>query len=154
MLIILSYQSLLDITLVIGLMLTFNIAEKIIQNTEKDQEKQKWRTLTNFLLSSCLFLLLWSKQIILFMDLINLHNYQYQSFFTLAASSIARVVSLLLAMVSFYLCKKKIESLKNSREDLNLNLIYYILLWYGLFQAIWIFFLFIEGKFDYIILTY
>ena len=127
-------------------MLAFNIAEKIIQNKEKNHEKQRWKTLTNFLLSSCLFLLLWSKQIILFMDLINLHNYQYQSFFTLAASSIARVVSLLLALVSFYLCQKKIESLRNSREDLNLNLIYYILLWYGLFQAIWVFFLFIEGK--------
>ena len=127
-------------------MLTFNIAEKIIQNKEKKHEKQRWKTLTNFLLSSCLFLLLWSKQIILFMDLINLHNYQYQTFFTLAASSLARVVSLLLALVSFYLCQKKIESLRNSREDLNLNLIYYILLWYGLFQAIWVFFLFIEGK--------
>ena len=127
-------------------MLTFNIAEKIIQNKEKNHEKQRWKTLTTFLLSSCLFLLLWSKQIILFMDLINLHNYQYQTFFTLAASSLARVVSLLLALVSFYLCQKKIESLRNSREDLNLNLIYYILLWYGLFQAIWVFFLFIEGK--------
>ena len=127
-------------------MLTFNIAEKIIQNKEKSEPKPRWKTLTNFLLSSCLFLLLWSKQIILFMDLINLHNYQYHSFFTLAAASIARVVSLLLAVASFYLCKKKIESLRNSREDINLNLIYYILLWYGLFQAIWIFFLFIEGN--------
>ena len=144
--IILCLQSLQDITITIGLMLFFNIADRIVQRKEKEETKPRWKSLNNFLLSIFLFLLLWSKQIILFMDLINLHNFQYQSFFTLAASSIARVVSLLLAMASFYLCLKKIESLRKIREDLNLNLIYCLLLWYAMFQAIWIFFLFIEGK--------
>jgi len=137
-------ESLLDITLVLGLMLFFNIADKIVQTKEGNETKQRWKTLNNFLLSIFLFLLLWSKQIIVFMDLINLPNYKYQSFFTLSASNIARAVSLLIAAASFYLSKIKIQSLKSLKEDINVNLGLYMLLWYGLFQAIWMFSLFVE----------
>ena len=146
MMIILCLQSLQDITITIGLMLFFNIADRIVQRKEKEETKPRWKSLNNFLLSIFLFLLLWSKQIILFMDLINLPNFKYQSFFSLSASNIARVVSLLLAVVSFYFAKRKIQSLKSLKEDINVNLGLYMLLWYGLFQAIWVFFLFVDGK--------
>ena len=149
-----SFQSLLDITLVLGLMLFFNIADKIVQTKEGNETKQRWKTLNNFLLSIFLFLLLWSKQIIVFMDLINLPNYKYQSFFTLSASNIARAVSLLIAAASFYLSKIKIQSLKSLKEDINVNLGLYMLLWYGLFQAIWMFSLFVEGSNNFISCEY
>ena len=149
-----SFQSLLDITLVLGLMLFFNIADKIVQTKEGNETKQRWKTLNNFLLSIFLFLLLWSKQIIVFMDLINLPNYKYQSFFTLSASNIARAVSLLIAAASFYFSKIKIQSLKSLKEDINVNLGLYMLLWYGLFQAIWMFSLFVEGSNNFISCEY
>ena len=98
----------------------------------------------NFVLSTMLFLLLWSKQIILFMDLINIpYIIPGETFFILSAETIARLVAIMLAIASLFLSLAKLKTLHQENVDINPAL--YILTLYFLYQAIWIFFLFIEG---------
>ena len=86
-------------------MLYFESAEKLIPKEKiKDGENvgdSRKATAINFTLSTVLFLLVWSKQIILFMDLINIpHMVLGLSFVRVSGDTVARLVSLSLAFVS------------------------------------------------------
>ena len=59
--------------------------------------------------------------------------------------ALSRLVALFLALATCLLSLVKIKNLREDKVDVNPGL--YILLWYFLFTAIWIFFIFIEGKF-------
>ena len=98
----------------------------------------------NFVLSTMLFLLLWSKQIILFMDLINIpYMIPGETFFILSPETIARLVAIILAIASLFLSLAKLKTLHQENVDIHPAL--HLLTLYFLYQAIWIFFLFIEG---------
>ena len=95
----------MDAKMIIVLMLYFESAEKLIQKEKsKDGEKighNRKDAAINFTLSTVLFLLVWSKQIILFMDLINIpHMVLGLSFVRLSGDTVARLVSLALAAIS------------------------------------------------------
>ena len=84
-------------------------------------------------------------KVILFMDLINIpHLVPGSSFLSLTPDTVARLVALFLALATCLLSLVKIENLRKEKVDINPGL--YLLLWYFLFTAIWIFFIFIEGR--------
>ena len=60
---------------------------------------------------------------------------------------ILRLVALFLAITCCLLSLAKLKNLRKYEVDINPGL--YILLWYFLFTAIWIFFMFIEGIISY-----
>ena len=66
-----------------------------------------------------------------------------ETFFILSPETIARLVAIMLAIASLFLCLAKLKTLHQENVDINPAL--YILTLYFLYQAIWIFFLFIEG---------
>ena len=66
-----------------------------------------------------------------------------ETFFILTAETIARLVAIMLAIASLFLSLAKLKTLHQENVDINPAL--YILTLYFLYQAIWIFFLFIEG---------
>jgi len=159
-------ETISDAVLTVGLMLYFELAERIHHKTkdnakDNQEEKEQQMILTdssvisrlltprrramvhNFLLSSSLFLLLWSKQVILFMDLINIpHLVPGSTFLSLTPDTVARLVALFLALATCLLSLVKMKNLREDKVDTNPGL--YILLLYFLYTAIWIFFIFIE----------
>lgn len=138
-------ETIQDGILIVGLMLYFELAERIFKAevcTEKKISSKKLMIL-NFVLSTMLFLLLWSKQIILFMDLINIpYMIPGETFFILSPETIARLVAIILAIASLFLSLAKLKTLHQEKVDIHPAL--YLLTLYFLYQAIWIFFLFIE----------
>ena len=79
------------------------------------------------------------------MDLINIpHMVPGSTFLSLTPDTVARLVALFLALATCLLSLVKIKNLREDKVDTNPGL--YILLLYFLYTAIWIFFIFIEGK--------
>ena len=133
--------------LTIALMLYFELAEKVNKKLMQKEDGMNSRGLMvlNFLLSTALFLLLWSKQIILFIDFIRINNMEFDStFFQISTDTISRLVAILLALLSLALSVLKLRNLHRQNVDVNPAL--HILVFYFLHQAIWLFFLFLEGK--------
>ena len=92
--------------LTIALMLYFELAEKVNKKLLQKEDGMNSRGLMvlNFLLSTALFLLLWSKQIILFIDFIRINNMEFDStFFQISTDTISRLVAILLALLSLAL---------------------------------------------------
>ena len=79
------------------------------------------------------------------MDLINIpHLVPGSTFLSLRPDTVSRLVALFLALTTCLLSLVKIKNLREDKVDTNPGL--YILLLYFLYTAIWIFFIFIEGK--------
>lgn len=138
-------ETLQDAMLTIALMLYFELAEKVNKKLLQKEDGMNSRGLMvlNFLLSTALFLLLWSKQIILFIDFIRINNMEFDStFFQISTDTISRLVAILLALLSLALSVLKLRNLHRQNVDVNPAL--HILVFYFLHQAIWLFFLFLE----------
>ena len=134
-------KTLSEAVLIVHLMLYFEQVEKTYQKIHSSTRKTM---MINFTLTSFLFIMLWMKQIILFMDIIQPKEAVLcSSVTTCPAQSIVKLLSFLLNFPSIIICLWKMKTLRDA--DININLGIIIIIWYFLFNSIWLLFLFVEG---------
>ena len=129
-------ETVLEALLILYLISYFEIADKWLRSKSEDP----WHPAFYFLQVCFFFIMLWLKQIMFFMDIIRNEN---DSFWNFSYRTIVKLLDLSMNVPAVVIAGVKIRILHQTNSLPNVGIC--IIIWYFLFQALWLFFMFLQG---------
>ena len=131
-------ETVLEALLLLYLISFFEIADKWLKSKSEDP----WHPAFYFIQVCFFFIMLWLKQIMFFMDIIK--DEGSDSFWNFSYRTIVKLLDLSMNFPALAIGLLKIRMLHQANSLPNIAIC--IIIWYALFQSIWVFLMFLQGE--------